>query len=59
MTEFLVIVLAIVVAQFISIAVMFAVLTNEKFLKLYAKKTFEMGKVISKEMEDMFEEEEL
>ena len=57
MTEFLVIVLAIVVSNFVILAMMMLAMSSEKFAIWYAKKAFKMSKVVSKEMENMFEEE--
>lgn len=59
MFEFLVIVMAILVAQVVGMVVVFAAACNTKAAKWYAKKMFKMSKVVEKEMLEMFEKDEL
>ena len=59
MFEFLVTVLAIVVAQVVVIGFIFGICLNRRFIKWYTKKCFKMMKEAQEEMVDVFDEIEL
>lgn len=58
MVNFIIIVLAIVVAQFITFALGFAMLMNEKFIMMYMRKTMKMAEKVQDEViDELFDQE--
>lgn len=59
MVDFIIIVLAIVVAQFITFVVGFTLLMNEKFTMMYMRKTMKIAEKVQDEVvDDWFDNKE-